>query len=122
NIGRSRCYPFWQELLGCYVINSAEGEAGKKKCAGAMEDYYECLHHKKEVCGFAHVLPGPNGAIGCTCSGLGDARTDRSGYADFLQTDRPRERERCKSRTERLRPHIPERTHRGRNRSGTWGY
>ncbi|KAK2767522.1 hypothetical protein FQN54_003679 [Arachnomyces sp. PD_36] len=49
NGGPSRCFPFWQELLGCYVINSAEGEAGKKKCAGAMEDYYECLHHRKEA-------------------------------------------------------------------------
>lgn len=47
--GPSRCLPFWQELLGCYVVNSADGDAGKKKCAGPMDDYYECLHHKKEV-------------------------------------------------------------------------
>ncbi|KAM5429310.1 hypothetical protein McanCB56680_007486 [Microsporum canis] len=49
NGGVSRCFPFWQDLLGCYVVNSAEGEAGKKKCVGVLDDYYECLHHKKEV-------------------------------------------------------------------------
>jgi hypothetical protein len=49
-IGPGRCFPFWQEVLGCYVVNtSAEDDSGKKKCAGALEDYYECLHHKKEV-------------------------------------------------------------------------
>lgn len=47
--GPSRCYPFWQEVLGCYVVNAGEGETGKKKCMPALEDYYECLHHKKEV-------------------------------------------------------------------------
>jgi len=48
--GPSRCFPFWQELLACYVVNtSAEDDSGKKKCAPALEDYYECLHHKKEV-------------------------------------------------------------------------
>jgi len=49
-LGPSRCFPFWQELLACYVVNtSAEDDSGKKKCAPALEDYYECLHHKKEV-------------------------------------------------------------------------
>lgn len=49
--GPSRCFPFWQELLSCYVINSSDDDVeGKKKCAPAMEDYYECLHHRKEVC------------------------------------------------------------------------
>lgn len=48
--GPGRCYPFWQEVLGCYVVNSGEGEAGKQKCTPALEDYYECLHHRKEVC------------------------------------------------------------------------
>jgi hypothetical protein len=48
--GPSRCFPFWQELLACYVVNtSSEDDSGKKKCAPALEDYYECLHHKKEV-------------------------------------------------------------------------
>lgn len=51
--GPSRCFPFWQDVLACYVVNtSAEDDSGKKKCAPALEDYYECLHHKKEVsCG-----------------------------------------------------------------------
>lgn len=48
--GPSRCFPFWQDVLACYVVNtSAEDDSGKKKCAPALEDYYECLHHKKEV-------------------------------------------------------------------------
>ncbi|KAL2001720.1 hypothetical protein VTN02DRAFT_1360 [Thermoascus thermophilus] len=49
NGGPSRCFAFWQELLGCYVVNAGEGEAGKKKCLPALDDYYECLHHKKEI-------------------------------------------------------------------------
>ncbi|KAL1971157.1 hypothetical protein VTN77DRAFT_108 [Rasamsonia byssochlamydoides] len=49
NGGPSRCFPFWQELLGCYVVNGGEGDAGKKKCIPALEDYYECLHHTKEA-------------------------------------------------------------------------
>ena len=36
--------------MACYVVNtSAEDDSGKKKCAPVLEDYYECLHHKKEV-------------------------------------------------------------------------
>merc|ERR1711964_411638 len=47
--GVGRCFPFWQDVLACYVVNtSAEDDSGKKKCAFALEDYYECLHHKKE--------------------------------------------------------------------------
>ncbi|KAL1902704.1 hypothetical protein Sste5346_001147 [Sporothrix stenoceras] len=50
NGGPGRCFPFWQEMLACYVVNSSgEDEAGKKKCAPLLEDYYECLHHKKEA-------------------------------------------------------------------------
>ncbi|CAI7637175.1 NADH-ubiquinone oxidoreductase kd subunit [Penicillium manginii] len=49
NLGPNRCFPFWQELLGCYVVNSSEGLEGKKKCIPALEDYHECLHHTKEV-------------------------------------------------------------------------
>ncbi len=37
-------------MLACYVVNSTgEDSAGRKKCAPLLEDYYECLHHKKEV-------------------------------------------------------------------------
>ncbi|KAJ6036609.1 NADH-ubiquinone oxidoreductase kd subunit [Penicillium herquei] len=49
NGGPGRCYTFWQEVLGCYVVNSPEGETGKKKCTPALDDYYECLHHRKEA-------------------------------------------------------------------------
>ncbi|CAM1510283.1 Fc.00g006180.m01.CDS01 [Cosmosporella sp. VM-42] len=48
-LGVGRCFPFWQEVMACYVVNtSAEDDSGKKKCAPVLEDYYECLHHKKE--------------------------------------------------------------------------
>lgn len=48
--GPSRCFPFWQEVLACYVTNtSPESPEGKIKCQPVLEDYYECLHHKKEV-------------------------------------------------------------------------
>jgi hypothetical protein len=37
-------------VLACYVVNtSSEDSSGKKKCAPVLEDYYECLHHRKEV-------------------------------------------------------------------------
>ncbi|KAJ5487766.1 hypothetical protein N7530_002066 [Penicillium desertorum] len=49
NGGPGRCYPFWQEVLGCYVVNSGDGASGKKKCVPALDDYYECLHHRKEA-------------------------------------------------------------------------
>ncbi|MCJ1439908.1 MAG: hypothetical protein MMC23_000389 [Stictis urceolatum] len=48
--GTGRCFPFWQELLACYVVNtSADDVSGGKKCVPALENYYECLHHKKEA-------------------------------------------------------------------------
>jgi hypothetical protein len=50
--GPSRCFPFWQEVLACYVVNTTtDDDSGKKKCVPMLEDYYECLHHKKEVRG-----------------------------------------------------------------------
>lgn len=36
--------------MACYVVNtSTNDDSGKKKCVPVLEDYYECLHHKKEV-------------------------------------------------------------------------
>jgi len=35
--------------MSCYVINQNDPEArAKGVCAPRLEDYYECLHHKKE--------------------------------------------------------------------------
>lgn len=28
---------------------NAEDDSGKRKCQPVLEDYYECLHHRKEV-------------------------------------------------------------------------
>lgn len=48
--GPSRCFPFWQEVLACYVTNSnVDSPNAKGKCLAPLDDYYECLHHKKEV-------------------------------------------------------------------------
>ncbi|TKA66748.1 hypothetical protein B0A55_10239 [Friedmanniomyces simplex] len=48
--GPSRCFPFWQEVLACYVVNTdADSDSGKHKCRPVLDDYYECLHHKKEA-------------------------------------------------------------------------
>ncbi|CAN8095541.1 unnamed protein product [Discula destructiva] len=50
NGGPGRCFPFWQEVLACYIVNTeSEDQSGKKKCVPVLEDYYECLHHKKEA-------------------------------------------------------------------------
>lgn len=62
-LGPSRCFPFWQEVLGCYVVNSGDGETGKKKCLPALEDYHECLHHRKEVRCDVHVRLRSEGGI-----------------------------------------------------------
>ena len=36
--------------MACYVVNQNDQEARKQGvCAPRLEDYYECLHHKKEV-------------------------------------------------------------------------
>ncbi|KAF2433108.1 hypothetical protein EJ08DRAFT_584191 [Tothia fuscella] len=50
NGGPSRCFPFWQEVLACYVINTNNDDVkGAGKCAPQLEDYMECLHHRKEA-------------------------------------------------------------------------
>ena len=41
--------------MACYVINHDNIEARKQGvCAPKLEDYYECLHHRKEVCKTLH--------------------------------------------------------------------
>eukprot|EP00054_Salpingoeca_dolichothecata_P031835 m.264747 g.264747 ORF g.264747 m.264747 type:complete len:86 (+) comp28183_c0_seq1:87-344(+) len=39
--GKGRCFPFWQEFVTC--MNSAN----RSNCKVKVEDYKECLHHKK---------------------------------------------------------------------------
>lgn len=69
-----RCFPFWQDVMACYVVNtSAEDDSGKKKCGASLEDYYECLHHKKEVC----CAPEPGRGWAST-----DDTTARAGAGD----------------------------------------
>ncbi|KAI8057718.1 hypothetical protein BDF22DRAFT_616264 [Syncephalis plumigaleata] len=42
--GRSRCFTLWQEFRKCY----AQAEC-PEDCEPQLEDYNECLTHKKEV-------------------------------------------------------------------------
>ncbi|KAK5940365.1 hypothetical protein PMZ80_007785 [Knufia obscura] len=47
--GTSRCFPYWQEYMACYVMTKDDPVAREKgPCLPRLEDYYECLHHKKE--------------------------------------------------------------------------
>lgn len=48
--GPSRCFPFWQELLACYVLSAdSANPKAVTKCVPELEDYHEYLHHRKEV-------------------------------------------------------------------------
>lgn len=42
---QGRCYPFWSEVARC----RAQPEATVEACKIYVEDYLECLFHKKEV-------------------------------------------------------------------------
>ncbi|KAJ6258361.1 hypothetical protein Dda_6401 [Drechslerella dactyloides] len=69
--GITRCFPFWQDVMACYVLNTTqESDAGKIKCRGYREDYYECLHHTKEIEKVARI----NEAIRRYQMGLGHAK------------------------------------------------
>lgn len=39
-----RCYDQWMDVLQCL----SEGEDKPQKCKAFVEDYIECLHHRKE--------------------------------------------------------------------------
>jgi len=43
--GLGRCFPFWADFKECL---KSETDKDGKICMGAREDYFECLHHKKE--------------------------------------------------------------------------
>ncbi|ETV79588.1 hypothetical protein H257_06847 [Aphanomyces astaci] len=40
----NRCYAFWKDVERCNVEAAQPGQ-----CSAAVEDYLECLHHKKEL-------------------------------------------------------------------------
>jgi NADH dehydrogenase (ubiquinone) Fe-S protein 5 len=36
--------------MACFIVNQNDNEARNRGvCAPRLEDYYECLHHRKEV-------------------------------------------------------------------------
>ncbi|CAK4706221.1 hypothetical protein LEN26_014562 [Aphanomyces euteiches] len=40
----NRCYAFWKDVERCNKEAELPGQ-----CVAAVEDYLECLHHKKEL-------------------------------------------------------------------------
>lgn len=73
-LGIGRCFPFWQEVMACYVMNtSAEDISGKKKCSPVLEDYYECLHHRKEVSGTGNATQSCHLNMVAACENVGNA-------------------------------------------------
>ncbi|KAI5804317.1 hypothetical protein EDC01DRAFT_779211 [Geopyxis carbonaria] len=77
------CYPFWQDFLACYVSNTADSsEEGRWRCVPQKNDYYECLHHRKEAAKVQEVRAAylrrleQGGAIGSPQGGkAGDAKS-----------------------------------------------
>jgi NADH dehydrogenase (ubiquinone) Fe-S protein 5 len=48
---KGRCNPFWMEFLKCKNTHPDP----KVQCQDYIEDYLECLHHKKEVTVFFEI-------------------------------------------------------------------
>lgn len=46
-----RCNPFWKAFVNCEKGTSQPYQ----DCKDFMDDYVECLHHRKEVCFHALV-------------------------------------------------------------------
>lgn len=88
--GPSRCFPFWQEVLACYVVNTnSEDDSGKKKCVPVLEDYYECMHHKKEV----GRPPRGRSLVGASvANALGFPGRSGDGIASSIQESRTEQR------------------------------
>ncbi|KNE54869.1 hypothetical protein AMAG_00817 [Allomyces macrogynus ATCC 38327] len=43
--GRPRCYAFWQDVQKCFLT----ADEPRTQCAPFKADYFECLHHTKEL-------------------------------------------------------------------------
>ena len=50
--GPEQCFPYWQDLLSCYILNTTGDSAAdaRWRCSPQKGDYVECLHRGKEVC------------------------------------------------------------------------
>lgn len=94
--------------MACYVVNtSASDDSGKKKCSPVLEDYYECLHHKKEV---------------RFCLGGSKMCARQRGRGVLTAGRSMRERWRYKLRMPELNQRRLETMRRARARSGTLGF
>ncbi|GFH58849.1 hypothetical protein CTEN210_15325 [Chaetoceros tenuissimus] len=51
--GLGRCYPFFADLKDC-LRSEESNEPGA--CTAFREDYFECLHHKKEYARVRTIL------------------------------------------------------------------
>ncbi|QDZ24012.1 hypothetical protein HOP50_12g65520 [Chloropicon primus] len=47
---QGRCYPIWMDFYGCMMETDQPS-----KCAELREDYFECLHHRKEIGRFNRI-------------------------------------------------------------------
>ncbi|GMM38725.1 hypothetical protein DASC09_060640 [Saccharomycopsis crataegensis] len=43
--GQSRCFGEFQRYMECYTSAKTQSPAA---CTGKVDDYFECLHHRKE--------------------------------------------------------------------------
>lgn len=68
--GKGRCYDIWMEFSECMSRCAVPAD-----CAAAREDYFECLHHRKEVGFLFHMLLSLQDSI---CAGQA-MKTDVSG-------------------------------------------
>lgn len=95
--------------MACYVVNtSAEDDSGKKKCSPVLEDYYECLHHKKEVRLCLPSLDEPT-------------RVSQRQAANKTAPRSTRERWPCRRPMRAPRRPLPETTPPAPGKYGTWG-
>lgn len=131
-LGTSRCFPFWQELLACYVVNTTdEDSSGGKKCLPALEDYYECLHHRKEVRPVVASLNSSSRSTKVPSNIFGEGRTlfEWPVLVEFRGKEANETRlasrrhacARCRLRTGRRLPRIRGRICRSQERFGIWG-
>mmetsp|Transcript_8528 Transcript_8528/g.15767 ORF Transcript_8528/g.15767 Transcript_8528/m.15767 type:complete len:81 (-) Transcript_8528:81-323(-) len=47
---QGRCYPIWMDFYGCMMETDKPS-----KCAELREDYFECLHHRKEIARYNQI-------------------------------------------------------------------
>lgn len=65
---RGRCYELWTDLSQCVDAHAND----PRSCGPFFDDYYECLHHRKQArraadCRLPLPVPVPLLRVGCCC-------------------------------------------------------